>query len=498
MNKISKYKKYFYILAATFVGCLFFYITFKTPLAGDDWGYALNGMNCNPIKMAMNFYQSWSGRFFSELWGFIVAPNRWIWNIVNPLLFVLIFLCIYRIARVKKYHVLLPLIILAIILSVDDNLRMETYTWLMGTTYIIPLAMALVYFALMEHTFFKINGLGKKDKIALFLSNLLLFYIGLTMENIAAMMVVGVIIMIIYAYFNKPELVKYLLLNLLISVLSLLIMRMSPGSQARLLRDNAEWAKLGLFEKIANGYPSFIEFTFINNDYLILFLSISMLVLTIYSKEKMLKWFRFLSMAIQLFGIFAVFSFALPVEMAWLVNPKSIFSMIFWPIYTLDCLTLLFLGLSGRSQAKALFMFMMAGGSNLVMLYSPVFGSRSSIYTVIFMIAVVTIILDEFDINKYLLLVIFVATFGVCVDRVSEYVYKYRLVGMITQERNTQLEYYREHPEDEEVWIKRYPVYTIHGADIEPGDDYHFETFKDYYRLPQSKDKIIFYFEETK
>ena len=113
------------------------------------------------------------------------------------------------------------------------------------------------------------------------------------------------------------------------------------------------------------------------------------------------------------------------------------------------------------------------------------------------MIAVMAIVLDEFDINKYLLLGIFIITLGVCADRVDEYVYKYRLVGMVTQERNAQLDYYREHPEDEEVWIKRYPIFTIHGADIEPGDDYHFETFKDYYQLPQSKDKIIFYFEET-
>lgn len=497
MRKISEYKKYFYILVAAFVGCLFFYITFKTPLAGDDWGYALNGIGGNPIAMAINFYQSWSGRFFSELWGFVVAPNRWIWNIVNPLLFVLIFLCIYRIAKVKKYHVLLPLLILAVILSVDDNLRMEIYTWLMGTTYIIPLAMALVYFAIMDHVFFGIYSLDKKDKVAVLLINLLLFYIGLTMENIAAMMIAGIIIMIIYAYFNKPELIKYLLLSLLVSTGSFMIMRMSPGSQARLLRDNAEWAKLGLFEKIANGYPAFLEFTFINNNYLILFLSICMSVLAFYSKEKMPKWFRYLSIALQLFSIFVVFSFVLPIDMSYFVDSKSIFSMVFWPIYTLDCLALLFFGLSGRRQSKALFMFMMAGGSNLVMLYSPVFGSRSSIYTVIFMIAVMAIVLDEFDINKYLLLGIFIITLGVCVDRVDEYVYKYRLVGMITQERNAQLDYYREHPEDEEVWIKRYPIFTIHGADIEPGDDYHFETFKDYYQLPQSKDKIIFYFEET-
>ena len=95
MRRLSEFKKHFYILAAIFVAGLFFYITFKTPLAGDDWGYALNGMKGNPIEMTMSFYQTWSGRIFSELWGFVVAPNKWLWNVINPILFTLIFICLY-------------------------------------------------------------------------------------------------------------------------------------------------------------------------------------------------------------------------------------------------------------------------------------------------------------------------------------------------------------------------------------------------------------------
>ena len=42
MSNLFK-KKNFYILASIFVLMLFAYIACKTPLAGDDWGYALNG-----------------------------------------------------------------------------------------------------------------------------------------------------------------------------------------------------------------------------------------------------------------------------------------------------------------------------------------------------------------------------------------------------------------------------------------------------------------------
>ena len=79
------------ILMATAVFCFFAVITYLTPLAGDDWGYALNGMKGTPFSTAVEFYFSWSGRFFSELWGFLVAPNKWLWNILNPAFFTVIF-----------------------------------------------------------------------------------------------------------------------------------------------------------------------------------------------------------------------------------------------------------------------------------------------------------------------------------------------------------------------------------------------------------------------
>ena len=75
MKELGK-KKNFYIFGALFILLFFLYITIKTPPAGDDWGYALQG--AHPIAKALEFYQTWSGRFFSELWGFTVAPHKWL------------------------------------------------------------------------------------------------------------------------------------------------------------------------------------------------------------------------------------------------------------------------------------------------------------------------------------------------------------------------------------------------------------------------------------
>ena len=479
MSNLFK-KKNFYILASIFVLMLFAYITCKTPLAGDDWGYALNGSMGTPIKTALEFYNSWSGRFFSELWGMIVPCNKWIWNLVNPLLFMGIFICIYKLAYVQNKPIMCSLLILAIMLSVDDNLRMETYSWIMGTTYIIPLFLSLLYFVIVDNLL----------KNEVYDWKLIIFAI---IDNIAASMIVGIVFVLVYAYLYKRKAVKYLIPNLVFSISSFVIMRMSPGSASRLNGEHAAWAKLSLFEKLANGYPNFLNMSFIQNNYAILLFSICLILLICFSRKKN-KVQKLIPMFVLLMGIVTVFSFVFTDA---LVNPNSVYSFIFWPVYIINAFYVLFTYLDNDYRKnKAIFMLMFAGCNALVMLYSPIYGSRSAIYTVYYLIVVSILVLDFVNINKHyvktIILILLVLIIG---DRTREYVHKYHLVGIKQTERLEIIKYYQQHPEVEEAWIPRFPIFTVHGADVEIGDTYHFETFKDYYRLPQSADKIIFYYE---
>ena len=87
MNRKQWDKKTVWILAAgTAVVFLFFaLISHWTPVSGDDWVYAVGGMWNNPFKQAFHMYQTWSGRYLSELWGFLIAPHKGLWNLLNPL-----------------------------------------------------------------------------------------------------------------------------------------------------------------------------------------------------------------------------------------------------------------------------------------------------------------------------------------------------------------------------------------------------------------------------
>lgn len=488
MKKVFN-KSNFFIFVAIFVLVLFSYITYKTPLAGDDWGYAINGSIGTPIKTAIDFYYNWSGRFFSELWGMLIPKNKWLWNIINPLLFTGIFIFIYKISDVKNNKIISSLFILAFMLSVDDNLRMETYTWIMGTTYIVPLFFSLVYFYI---TIKYIETNDKKYKTLNGLSNVLLFIIGLMMENIAATMIVGIVILIIYVFINKKEINKYLIINLLFSILSFTILRLSPGSASRLLNDNATWASLSLFEKISSAYPNFLSISFLNNNYAIALFSL-VLIICVLSSNKNNLVYKTISIIISILGIISVFYFV--IGDSFINNPNSIYSYIFWPIYVINVFITIYLFI--RNKEKSIFFLIIAGCSVLVMLYSPIYGSRSAIYLVYYLIIVSLYLINEIEIkNKYLLPIAFLLLLIIIGDRTIEYYEKYKIVGLRQEERLEIINYYQGHPEDEEAWIPRFPIFTIHGADIEPEDTYHLETFKEYYHLPQQASKIIFYFVE--
>lgn len=488
-------KKNFYLLGLLLIALIFIYITYVTPLAGDDWGYALNGSKGNPFKLALEFYNSWSGRFFSEFWGFLVAPRKWLWNILNPLLFVCIYFCLYKLGHTKTKPVLSTLLILAMMLSVHAYLRMQTYTWIMGTTYVVPLALSLVYFCIYNYS---LSGylIDKRKKTWMVLSNVLVFIIGLMMENIAATMIVAIAVLCIYSWFEKKDIFVYLVINLVVSIIAFAIMRLSPGSTYRLLRDSAKWASMSVFEKLVNGYPTFIKQSFLNNKYAIALFSI-VLALNLFSNKKVSKTYKWIGIIILALGTINVFSSIVLSKLTFLYTEDSLYSLIFWPIYVLNAFLSIQLTLDEDDyRLKALFFLMVGGCSALVMIFSPIYGERSSLYLVYYLILTSLVVLNNFSTKKMYEAVLFFILLFITVYRSVDIIKRYRLVAQANVVREAEIQYYIDHPSEKEAWITRYPIDTIHSIDIESTDTYHLETFKTYFGLPQDADKIIFYYKD--
>lgn len=101
-----------YLISLVFIFMLFQWITSSVGLYGDDWCYFTN-TNATPIQAAIDYYAFWSGRFFSEVWTYFAVHNKNIYNVVNPILFVLIFLGIlYFVKPTNKLLSVLTLVML--------------------------------------------------------------------------------------------------------------------------------------------------------------------------------------------------------------------------------------------------------------------------------------------------------------------------------------------------------------------------------------------------
>lgn len=498
LNRITSFIKNNILIISTLFVIIFFYlISSKTPLAGDDWGYALNGIKNNPFMLAYEFYFNWSGRFFSELYGFLVTPHKWLWNILNAFLFGLTFYSILNIAQAKK-SIVASLLTLFLIISVKDELRMETYTWLMGTTYLIPLALSLFYFSIVIKNIEKYSRLKWLISLVLWI---VLFVSSLMMENIAVILVFGNFLICVYLYFRDKTVPMMYISFFTISLIGLILLRISPGASARLIRDHSDWMNLSIFDQLIFNYSNFIRFTFIEHRYLVLVFSCLSLIKLVENWFKLKKYTFFHVVLILFFLISSFSSLTLTLYSRYpleffnnFIDPTSVFNLIYWPFFIIAVFGFIYFAFKDTTRLKLYFFVLLAGMSNGVMMLSPIFGYRSSLYTVYFLIVMCLIIYSS--LNRRLLSKIFIIPLIVlCYLNLNQLWDKYNLVESVHYIRLGQIQYYKDNPEIKDIWLIRYPIYSIHGGDIEVDDTYHMDVFKEYYGL--NKDATInFYFPE--
>ncbi|MFV0380346.1 MAG: DUF6056 family protein [Anaerorhabdus sp.] len=481
---------------------LFAFITCASPLAGDDWGYAINGMKNNPLTLVIDFYNQWSGRILSELWGFLIAPNKWLWNILNPLMFTSIAALMYLIINPKRKKISTTLLIFFLMLSVKDFVRMETYTWIMGSTYIVPLLLFLLYLYLIKLVILDYNNNVWVFSICILLN----LVIPLWMENIATTLVFANILILIYFYIHDRSNIKKSILFIVLSVIGLLIIRLSPGAAIRLAGEHSAWLKLSIFDQISRNWNNFLTYTFLDNKYLMLTFSLIMLgVLYNYQfNYKGKKWIFNLLIIVYSFGIiqstssflYSYLNLNFLTVLFDLNSPNSsLILSIFYTIYVLCTIYTFTKFLQDFMQFSSNFLLFIAGSSTIVMLFSPIFGSRSSIYFIYLIILLIGSLYNSLNIDIKLETVITITLITLCLIWTRSYINKYQLVRIKHRERLERIQWIKDNPQTKEAWIERMPIMTIHSADIEDNDTYHQQVFKEYYGLNPNI-KLIFYWPE--
>ncbi|MCI5773766.1 MAG: DUF6056 family protein [Erysipelotrichaceae bacterium] len=502
LNKQNK--KFISYLIIALLGLLFLVISYWSPLAGDDWWYAVVARYNTPIQAAIKQYFAWSGRFLSELWGYAITPHKWLWNIINPLLFMGIFALIIKVANIKRNQITATLLGLFLILSVNDYVRMQTYSWIMGTTYVIPLLLFLFYIIIAK----KITFENKHSWWIILIAALLNIATPLFMENVAAALVGANILLIIYSFYDNKRNIKYFSLFLLLSIIGVLIIRLSPGAVYRLESSHAMWVELNFFEKIASNWANFIRFTFLDNKYLVCVLSLCLMGFTITNIHRYTRarWHVYVLLFIFLLAFGQSISANINSHLNWFLLYN--FYDLNYP-YTLLITSVIYMVLIGaiiylicnfyRDEEKweVLFIFLVGGSANIAMMLSPIFDSRSSIYTIYFMFVITLKIFDDinFTYDKLKYVIAIILTVGSLLFA-KQYIYKYKLVRDTNNERMEQIKYYQDHWEDTNAYLVKMPKMTIHSGDVEDGDVFHHEAFYKYFDL-NPEIELHFYYKEN-
>ena len=500
MNVRKEGRVYLLTASAVMFFVFFFWLSRCAPVVGDDWGYAYAGQNGNAFVLTWRQYFSWSGRILSEFWGFSIAPHKALWNVLNAALLTGIYVLLVLLSG-SRWSILSMAAAILLIFTVPNGVRMQTYTWIMGTTYVVPLLLFLVQLLLLKQWIWQ-NRMSRGRMAALILLNLC---IPLYMENAAALMVGSDLLVLLYLFRHDRGKCRRMLVLTALSILGLCIIYFSPGAQSRMARDHAEFAALSLSEKISQNWSSFLNLSFMADAWLTRLFSLVMLVWVFRNRQGHAKVLTAVLMLVFLYGI--VQSLAWTLAAHWDLGIFYVLGDITIP-HSVQLNTLGYLGQAfafllamavyekdRQAGWERIFLYLCALGADAVMCVSPIFDSRSSLYTLFLMMLVTISVLNELVHNNVWQLALAVCALCFAGSHLKDYVMIYRTVAAVTAQRASQIAYYQEHPEETEAWLIAYPDQTVHSGNIDPTDTYHLETFKAYYGLPQEME-LHFYWEE--
>ena len=122
-----------------------------------------------------------------------------------------------------------------------------------------------------------------------------------------------------------------------------------------------------------------------------------------------------------------------------------VFTSVFYLTLVVSIFVSIWLTLEKDEALEASLYVMLAGSANIVMMISPIFGDRSSLYTVYFIFIFSAFILSIIDINTkaiYAIIVCSLLTIALCT---KEYLFKYKAINKYQQIRNAEIEYYVDH-----------------------------------------------------
>ena len=476
VKKIREQKLWYLVIFG-----LFFLLFSLSPISGDDWGNYLVGekglYHC--FGQAWGMYFSWEGRLISRILINILTYHKWLWNIVNSLLLTGFIYTIgeYTKSKNKKMNIILCLLML---FGMNIYTFSQIMVWLAGNiTYLFPLIFIILYLFLQKL-------LSTKWKNILMLGMNII--IPMFVEHMAVLLVLINLVILGNDYLKTKKWNKQYFLFFLISVISTLFMFLSPGTSLRSSMENTEFSKMSLVHKVLYNIPNYIYYTYIVNSLLLLAIS-GFMNRKIYQQDglKIQKVFFHLYTTILPVATILIYNLSnfiqLPAYLLELVNPSNVFIQIYWISYTIYYLYILCDNRKTPSTKKAIFLTILAFCSNGIMLASPTWGYRTSVATYILLMIPLIKEYSEIE-NHYFQKALKVIT-GLAIIC---FLIFYTNIYFAQKEREERIEMSLNN-KDSIIEIEAFPSYA--NCNINPGNEYHLEKFKEYYNIPEDVEVVI-------
>ena len=469
---MKKYYKYIGIF-------VFFLVLFiLSPISGDDWGNYLVGQEGirHSLGVAVGLYFDWEGRFISRIFINILTYHKWLWNIINSLVITsTIYMGVKYVAKPKK--IIFPLMILVMLLM---NLYTfsQTITWLAGNiTYLFVIPVILWYF----YYLITMNDYSKYMTWVLLLINL---FGTMFVEHMALVLIVGNILVLIYKYIKYKKIDFKIVGYLIVSIISTLVMLLSPGTKYRSTIENVGFNQLNIFEKVIHNIPNFVYYTFIVNYFLLGLMSYSnYLIIREKVKNKWLKIILILFMLlIPLFTIIIYpLSMFMTTRLDFLIDSNNIFVAIYWLLYLI--VSFLLLIFNDRKNFLIIFLFIIGVLANVFMMASPTWGFRTSLFTYICLgivsLGVINNYVKDSKFNYCGWLVVGGTSLFYLVFYINIYLCQKNLEQSIEDQVKAQSEI---------IYVDTFPSFA--PCNINPLNDYHLGKYKIYYDI-EDKDVVL-------
>lgn len=461
---------------------LFFITIFSlSPISGDDWGnYMVGSLGISHmIGRAVGMYFVWEGRLVSRLLINFLTYYKWIWNIVNSLSVCSIIYFSVKIIQPKDQKSIYLLSLLGI-LGMNIYMFSQGITWLAGNiTYLFPISLLIFYlYFLKEHRI--------KEHPILF--GTISFIIPMFVEHMAILLVIVHILTLIYNYIKSKKISRIIIIYLILSVISTLVMLLSPGSAARSAVENIEFNQLSLIGKVIYNIPNWIYYTCMIHGYG----NILWIIATLYLIHKTIlnkKIKIVLDIFVLIIPSLTLFSYHLNMIhisfLPTLVNPNHWFIICYWFCFIILYGALLIKNKKETDYINIFILAILGLFANIIMLVSPTWGYRTTLATSILLSIANLWIISKIKISEFIQKCIIIITILIMGIYLIFYVDLYRQ----NKKRETMIQEDLQSNSDV-IRVKNLPFYA--PCNSNPGCEYHDKVFKEYYKInPNKKLKIV-------